>query len=116
MRKVKFVPGEYYHIFSRTIFNIPEFKENRNIKRLTQAFLAANSKESDKIFQILRNNENISIEKIIKIVKKRERALCLKADLIQNILMIINIYCIFLFIFILILWIFLLIKIGEIIN
>ncbi|OGZ32142.1 MAG: hypothetical protein A3H02_03195 [Candidatus Niyogibacteria bacterium RIFCSPLOWO2_12_FULL_41_13] len=73
MRKVKFVPGEYYHIFSRTIFNIPEFKENRNIKRLTQAFLAANSKESDKIFQILRNNENISIEKIIKIVNQREK-------------------------------------------
>ena len=27
MRKTPFVPGEYYHVYNRTILSVPEFKE-----------------------------------------------------------------------------------------
>ena len=56
MRKAPFVPGEYYHIYNRTILNIPEFKENNNCNRLLQAFLLANSTKSGPAFEYLRNN------------------------------------------------------------
>ena len=56
MRKTPFVPGEYYHIYNRTILNIPEFKERNNCNRLAQAFLLANSTKSGRAFEYLRNN------------------------------------------------------------
>ena len=56
MRKTPFVPGEYYHIYNRTILNIPEFKEHNNCNRLAQAFLLANSTKSGRAFEYLRNN------------------------------------------------------------
>lgn len=69
IRKEKFVPGEYYHIFSRTILNVPEFKDYSNAKRLLLAFLIANSTKSSEGFQFLRNNKNASFEDVNKIIK-----------------------------------------------
>lgn len=73
MRKTPFVPGEYYHIYNRTIFNIPEFRDNRHADRLTQAFLIANSTESTKAFQFLRNHKDATIEEAVKISKSGEK-------------------------------------------
>ena len=56
MRKTPFVPGEYYHIYNRTILSVPEFKEKNNCNRLIQAFLLANSTKSSQAFEYLRNN------------------------------------------------------------
>jgi len=56
MRKTPFVPGEYYHIYNRTILSVPEFKEKNNCNRLLQAFLLANSTKSGQAFEYLRNN------------------------------------------------------------
>jgi len=73
MRKVPFVSGEYYHIYSRTIFNTPEFRDNRSAERLAQSFLIANSTESTRAFQFLRNHKDATIEDALKIVKKGEK-------------------------------------------
>jgi len=73
VRKEKFVPGEYYHIFSRTILNVPEFKDKRNIEKLAQAFLIANSTKSTEAFQFLRNNKDEPIEKAIEITRSGEK-------------------------------------------
>jgi len=72
-RKGKFIPGEYYHIYDRTILNIPEFKSDRNCERLARAFLFANSTESTKAFQILRDRKDTTIEEIIKITRTGEK-------------------------------------------
>lgn len=60
LRKEKFVPNEYYHIYNRTLFNIPAFKDARNCDRLMQAFLLANSTKSSQAFEYLRNNSKPS--------------------------------------------------------
>jgi len=51
MRKEKFIPGEYYHIYNRTIANYEVLNKEQNAKRLMQAFLFA------KAFKYLRNNQ-----------------------------------------------------------
>ncbi len=73
LRKDKFVPGEYYHIYNRTIFNIPEFKNVKNAEKLSQAFLIANSTKSSDAFSFLRNNKNAKIEDVIEIIEKGEK-------------------------------------------
>lgn len=69
VRKEKFAPGEYYHIFSRTILNANQFKDYSNAKRLLLAFLIANSTKSSEGFQLLRNNKNATLKDLNKIVK-----------------------------------------------
>ncbi|MBU3925614.1 transposase [Patescibacteria group bacterium] len=73
MRKEKFVPGEYYHIYNRTIFNKPEFKDRKNIARLQQSFILANSTKSSEAFQFLRNNYDATVEDAIKIINKGKK-------------------------------------------
>ncbi|MBU2219081.1 transposase [Patescibacteria group bacterium] len=73
MRKTPFVSGEYYHIYSRTILNVPEFRDNRNAERLAQSFLIANSTESTRAFQFLRNHEDATIEDAVEIAKTGEK-------------------------------------------
>jgi len=72
-RKVKFVEGEYYHIYNRTISNAPEFKNYNDAKRLALTFLIANSTKSGDAFQQLRNNKNTPQQKIIEILNKGEK-------------------------------------------
>lgn len=73
LRKEKFVPGEYYHIYNRTLFNIPIFKNNGDCERLMQAFLLANSTQASRAFQFLRDNKNASIEDALKISRSGEK-------------------------------------------
>lgn len=73
LRKEKFAPGEYYHIYNRTLFATPVFKNNRNCNRLMQAFLLANSTQSSRAFQFLRDNKNAAIEDILKITKNGDK-------------------------------------------
>lgn len=73
MRKISFVPGEYYHIYDRTILNVPEFKDYKNAHRLAASFLLANSTISSEAFQFLRNNQNVSAEEVSKILKQGEK-------------------------------------------
>lgn len=73
MRKTPFISGEYYHIYSRTILNSPEFKDNRNSERLAHAFLIANSTKSSEAFLFLRNNKDAPVEYAIEIAKKGEK-------------------------------------------
>ncbi|MBU1179305.1 transposase [Patescibacteria group bacterium] len=72
-RKEQFIPGEYYHIYSRTMLNIPEFKEHENAKRLHQAFLLANSTESGKAFNYLRTCKNPSFNKAVEIAWRGDK-------------------------------------------
>ena len=74
-RKVKFVEGEYYHIYNRTISNIPKFKDRSNAERLGLTFLIANSTKSSDAFQYLRNNKNKNTpqQKIIEILNGGEK-------------------------------------------
>lgn len=72
-RKEKFVIGEYYHVYSRTILSLPEFKDNRNASRLAKAFLAANSTESAVAFKYLRNNQRPTFKKLAEIAKKGDK-------------------------------------------
>ena len=72
-RKEKFIPGEYYHIYSRTILNIPEFKSNDSATKLAQTFLLANSTNSSQAFDYLRNNRNTSLERALEISKSGEK-------------------------------------------
>ncbi len=67
------MPNEYYHIYNRTIFNMPEFKNIANARRLNQAFLIANSTKASEAFLFLRNNKNATIEDAIKIIKQGEK-------------------------------------------
>ena len=73
LRKEQFCPKEYYHIYSRTILNIPSFNDRNNAIRLKQAFLLSNSTNSSEAFQFLRNNNDATLEKIIKILNKGEK-------------------------------------------
>lgn len=73
LRKEKFVPGEYYHIYSRTILNTPEFKNNKNANRLEQAFLISNSTKSTEAYQFLRNNQDVPFKKVLEILDKGEK-------------------------------------------
>lgn len=73
LRKEKFAPGEYYHIYSRTILNTPGFKNNKNADRLAQAFLLANSTKSSEAFRYLRNTENAQLERAIEIAREGEK-------------------------------------------
>lgn len=73
MRKTLFVPGEYYHIYNRTIQNTPDFKDNKQAERLAQSFLISNSTNSSRAFQFLRNNKNASLEDALKITKEGEK-------------------------------------------
>lgn len=73
MRKEKFIPGEYYHIYSKTILNIPEFKDKKSANKLLQSFLLSNSTESSKAFDYLRNTENPNFEKAIEIINRGKK-------------------------------------------
>lgn len=75
IRKEKFVPGEFYHIYSRIVFNNPEFKSYKNAERLALNFWIANSTISEKLFQYLRNSRNSKInrEKLREIMKQGEK-------------------------------------------
>lgn len=72
-RKEKFIPGEYYHIYNRTLFNHPEFTDYKNSERLKQAFLLANSTHSSRAFQFLRDNKNATIEGALEIAMHGEK-------------------------------------------
>ena len=65
--------GEYYHIYSRIILNVPEFENKDNANKLAQTFLLANSTNSGKAFDYLRNNINISLKDALKISKSGEK-------------------------------------------
>lgn len=73
MRKVKFVRGEYYHIYSRTILNVPEFKNYQNADKLFKTFLLANSMNSGRAFDYLRNDRSPKLEKAIEIARDGKR-------------------------------------------
>lgn len=73
MRKNPFVPGEYYHIYNRTILNVPEFNDYKNAERLTQSFLIANSTKSSEAFQFLRNNKEATVDEALDIAKRGEK-------------------------------------------
>jgi REP element-mobilizing transposase RayT len=70
---MRFAPGEYYHIYSRTILSLPEFKDYKSCRRLTQAFLLANYSNSTEGFQYLRNHEEATLQDALEIVQKGER-------------------------------------------
>jgi len=72
-RKVNFAPGEYYHIYSRTIFSIPEFKDPQNANKLAQNFILANSTNSSKAFDYLRNTKYSEFDRAIEIAKEGEK-------------------------------------------
>jgi putative transposase len=67
LRKEKFILGEYYHIYNRTILNTPRFRNSKNCARLIQAFLLANSTQSMQAFQFLRNHPEAALEDALKI-------------------------------------------------
>jgi len=73
LRKDKFTPNEYYHIYNRTIFNSLEFKDSRIASRLAQAFLVANSTKASEAFLFLKNNKNADIKDVLEIVNQGEK-------------------------------------------
>lgn len=78
LRKEKFAPGEHYHIYNRTLFNISVFKDAKNCDRLMQAFLLANSTKSSQAFEYLRNNPKPTtvvglIDKALEIARSGEK-------------------------------------------
>lgn len=73
MRKEIFTPGEYYHIYSRVLFNSPEFRDIKNATRLFQSFILANSTKSSDAFQYLKNNKSALLEKAIEITKEGKK-------------------------------------------
>ena len=70
---MKFASNEYYHIYSRTILNLPEFKNSRNCQRLAQAFLLANYTKSTEAFQYLRNHEKATLQEALEIAQKGKK-------------------------------------------
>ncbi|MFC1756742.1 transposase [Patescibacteria group bacterium] len=73
MRKEIFVPGEYYHIYNRTILNVPEFEKYENALKLKQAFLLANSTESTKAFERHRNYGGEKWQKAVEIAWRGDK-------------------------------------------
>lgn len=73
MRKEKFVPEEYYHIYNRTIAQYSVFNNESNAKRLLQAFLFSNSTKSSEAFQILRDNKESSFKEALDVIKRGEK-------------------------------------------
>lgn len=73
IRKDKFIPGQYYHIYSRIIFNNPEFKDPKHAERLALNFWIANSTKSEEAFRYLRDNKNIQQVKIKEILGRGEK-------------------------------------------
>lgn len=73
IRKEKFVSGEYYHVYSRVIFGMPEFSDKDNAFRLAQIFSLANSTSSSKAFDFLRNCRGSTFKKAIEISKSGEK-------------------------------------------
>ena len=73
LRKEKFVPGEYYHIYNRTILNSPEFKDKANASKLSQCFLLANSTNSSKAFDYLRTGNNPNFDTAVEIARQGEK-------------------------------------------
>lgn len=72
-RKEQFVSGEYYHIYSRTILNVPEFEDYENAGKLAQCFLLANSTESSKAFNYLRTCKNATWRKAVEIAWRGDK-------------------------------------------
>lgn len=72
-RKVILQPEEYYHVYSRTVLNIPEFKDKDNARKLAQTFLLANSTNSSSAFEYLRTNQYSSLEKALEISRQGEK-------------------------------------------
>lgn len=72
-RKEVFIPGEYYHIYNRTILGIPEFEDFKSADRLAQSFLLANSTESARAFTYLRSTNNSNIKKAVDIAREGEK-------------------------------------------
>ena len=73
IRKEKFVSGEYYHLYSRVIFGMPEFSDKDSALRLAQTFLLANSTLSSKAFDFIRNNRKSTLKEAIEISKSGEK-------------------------------------------
>lgn len=66
-RKETFFPGEYYHVYSRTILSLPEFKDFKIAQKLANSFLLANSTESTKAFEYLRTYNKATFAKSVEI-------------------------------------------------
>lgn len=73
IRKEKFCPGEYYHIYNRTLLNTDEFKDIWNAKKLAQTFWVANSTNSTLAFDYIRKEINPSTEKIKEYLNRGEK-------------------------------------------
>ncbi len=73
LRKVKFAPNEYYHIYIRTLLSTPHFKYSKNINRLMLAFLLANSTKSGDAFDYLRTSQYSTPEKATEIAAGGEK-------------------------------------------
>jgi len=73
LRKEIFIPGEYYHIYIRTIFGISEFKDPQNANKLAQNFLLANSTNSTRAFDYLRETREPVFERAIEISREGEK-------------------------------------------
>ncbi|MFH1979078.1 MAG: transposase [Patescibacteria group bacterium] len=73
MKKVIFAPGEYYHIFCRTIMNFPVFGDAKNADRFMKSLWIANSDNSGTVFQFLRSYKNASVEDLLDLLKGSEK-------------------------------------------
>jgi len=72
-RKEQFFPGEYYHIYCRTMFGLPEFKNYDDASKLVQCFLLANSTESARAFDYFRKSDNVSWKKAVEIAWRGDK-------------------------------------------
>lgn len=68
LRKENFTPGEYYHVYNRTLFNNPVFDDQKNCERLLQALLLANSTKAGLAFQFLRNHKDATVDNALEII------------------------------------------------
>lgn len=73
IRKDRLISGHFYHIYSRTVLNVSEFKKKENASRLVQAFLLANSTQSGQAFNYLRNDRNATLKKALEITKQGKK-------------------------------------------
>ncbi len=72
-RKEIFTPGEYYHIYTRTIFGMKEFENPQNANKLAQNFLLSNSTNSTQAFDYLRKATFPKFEKAREISETGEK-------------------------------------------